>query len=176
MLAVAGRHMRWLRVWGVFCLFLFLGAPGLRAENQLGGHFGFVLPLVTRTGDETTSISDDFAIGFPMGITVKKNDKVAFDLELVPAIQNDPLKANLTVHPGVVWSLPHRFGVGVRLAFDINQSSWGFTPLVNRSYALSSGTAFFWEFVLPIRIQSDPKKPRENTGSVTFGIHLGVGF
>jgi hypothetical protein len=39
-----------------------------------------VLPLVTWADGTTTTISDDFKIGFPMGITVKKTDKVAFDL------------------------------------------------------------------------------------------------
>src|SRR6185503_19755807 len=70
------------------------------AQNRLGGHFGVVFPLVTHAGDDTTTISEDFQIGFPMGITVKKPDvKWAFDLELVPGIQNEPLGVSLTVHP-----------------------------------------------------------------------------
>ena len=32
-------------------------------------------------------LASDFTIGFPTGITVKMNDRWAFDLEFVPAIQ-----------------------------------------------------------------------------------------
>ena len=167
------RRSSWAKIVCLPLLVLF--APtSLRAENQVGGHFGFVFPLVSRTGDVTTSIADDFVIGFPMGITIKKTDKLAFDLELVPVIQNDPLNVNLTVHPGVIWGLPNRVGAGIRLAFDIKDSSWGFTPLINKSFPMSPGTAFFTELVLPIRFQNDAKRNRQN--SFGFGIHFGVGF
>ena len=60
------------------------------------------------------------------------------------------------------------------MAFDVNRASWGFTPLINRSFALSDGTALFAELVVPIRFQ-------ENTlgssfTSIGVGIHIGVGF
>src|SRR5262245_49632318 len=40
---------------------------------HLGGHFGFVVPLVTVGDGEPQTEGDAFNIGFPMGITVKKN-------------------------------------------------------------------------------------------------------
>ena len=168
------RFSRFVRITclaGVVAMVALTGA--VRAENKLGGHFGFVIPLVNHVNGDTTTVADDFVVGFPMGITVKKTDKVAFDMEFVPVIQNDPLKVNLTLHPGVIWALPHRFAAGLRMAFDVKDSSWGFTPLLNRSFPLSDGTAFFTEFVLPIRIQ-DIKG--DNKGSIGFGIHFGVGF
>src|SRR5437899_9734721 len=81
------------------------------AEDRLGGHFGVVFPLVTRVGGETTTISDQFKLGFPMGITVKTADTWAFDLELVPVVTSDRF-VSLTVHPGVVHSLAHLLGAG----------------------------------------------------------------
>ncbi len=57
------------------------------AGDTVGGHIGFVLPLVTRENGKTTTISDDFVIGFPVGITVRKSSTFAFDLELVPSVQ-----------------------------------------------------------------------------------------
>ena len=75
------------------------------AQNRLSGHFGAVFPLVTHADGKTTTISDDFVVGFPMGITVRKSDEFAFDLELVPAVQNDPLHVDLTVHPGIIVGL-----------------------------------------------------------------------
>ena len=61
--------------------------------------------MVGRANGETTTISDDFTIGFPMGITVRTSDRIAFDLELVANIQNEPLETSLTVHPGVIVGL-----------------------------------------------------------------------
>ena len=50
----------------------------------LGGHIGFVLPLVTHSGGQTTSLGDAPAVGFPTGITVKGSGPMAFDFEFVP--------------------------------------------------------------------------------------------
>jgi hypothetical protein len=154
---------------------LGLSATDAVAQNRLGGHFGVVFPLVTHANGETTTISDDFAMGFPMGITVRKSDKFAFDLELVPAIQNDPLHVDLTVHPGFVVGLDRGWGAGVRMAFDVGAPSWGFTPILNHGLlAVGSDATLFAEFVLPIRFKS---AGQNNTfTSVGVGAHIGVGF
>jgi hypothetical protein len=144
------------------------------AQDTLGGHIGFVLPLVTRANGSTTSISDDFVIGFPTGITVRKSPTFAFDLELVPVIQNDPLHVDLTVHPGAVWGLGDGWGAGARLAFDVNKASWGFTPILNHGLLkVGAGSTLFGELVVPIRFQDDG---RGTFTSVGVGVHIGVGF
>src|SRR6186997_833878 len=120
------------------------------AQDRLGGHFGAVFPLVSLASGETTTIGDDFKIGFPMGITVKMNDRWAFDLELVPVIQNDPLLVSLTVHPGIIRGLSRGYAVGLRMAFDVNEASWGFTPLLNKGFAVPNHSyKFFIEGVVP---------------------------
>ena len=145
------------------------------AQDRLGGHFGAVFPLVTRASGETTTIGDDFKVGFPMGVTVKMNDRWAFDLELVPVIQNDPLFVSLTVHPGIIRSLPNAFGAGVRMAFDVNEPSWGFTPLLNHAFPVHGHAyVYFIEGVVPIRFQQDPSGGNRTT--VGFAAHVGVGF
>src|ERR1700680_3632429 len=62
-------------------------APQAQAQTQtgktLGGHIGFVLPLVTHSGGQTTSLGDAPAVGFPVGITIKGSGRTAFDLEFV---------------------------------------------------------------------------------------------
>ena len=150
------------------------GASVAEAQNQLGGHFGVVFPLVTRSGGETTTIGDDFTIAFPTGLTLKKTSRVAFDLELVPAIQNSPLGVSLTVHPGVIVGLPHSFAGGLRVAFDVNAASWGFTPLLARSFPVGGGCAFFLELDVPIRFQEDAAG--ESRTAVTVAAHVGIGF
>jgi len=156
---------------------LLIGAvPGAKAQDTLGGHIGFVLPLVTHAGGQTTNLGDNFSIGFPMGITVKGQGHLAFDLELVPAIQNSPRQVNLTVHPGLVYGLGHNFGVGARLAFDINSSQFGFTPLVNKSWPIKNSffKGYFAEADLPVRFNRPTGGPATNP--VTFAVHFGVQF
>ena len=155
-----------------FCLV----ASAARAQDQLGGHFGVVFPLVTHVNGTTTNIGDDFKMGFPMGITVKTSDTYAFDLEVVPGLDpqpNKPIGVSLTVHPGVLRSLGNSWTVGMRMAFDIGGASWGFTPLLNKGFP-TGGHNYFVEFVVPIRFQDDSS---DNThGAVTLGVHLGIGF
>src|SRR5882757_10562536 len=77
----------------------------------VGGHMGFVLPLVTHSGGQTiNNTADQFSIGFPVGITVKGKGRAAFDLELIPFINTARPRTNsFTVHPGIIWSLGHGF-------------------------------------------------------------------
>ena len=136
---------------------------------HLGGHFGVVFPLVTSNGSDTTTINEDFGLGFPMGITVKKPGPLAFDLELVPTINDHDV--NLTVHPGVLYALGDGWTAGLRMGFDIGQNSWGPTPLINKKlFDLTEHSHLFIELPVPIRITKD-----QGT-TVTAAVHLGIGF
>jgi len=159
---------------GALLLAFALCPPSAVAQDRLGGHIGAVFPLVNHVGGETTTVADDFTIGFPMGITVKTSDKWAFDLELVAGIQNDPLDVSLTVHPGIIRALSGGWATGLRVAFDVNRASWGFTPLVNKALTHGHGYAWFVEGVMPIRIQADPAGG--NRTAIGLAVHTGVGF
>ena len=153
-----------------------LAASAAGAQDRLGGHFGVVFPLVTHANGDTTNIGDDFKMGFPMGITVKTSDKYAFDLELVPSLdpqENGPINVGLTIHPGLLRSLGNSWTAGLRMAFDVNGASWGFTPLLNKGFPVG-GQTYFVEFVVPIRFQDD--SAGDTHGAVSFGVHLGIGF
>jgi hypothetical protein len=156
---------------------LSLASP-LRAQDNLGGHVGFVLPLVTHAGGNTTTLGDNFSIGFPMGITVKGKGRTAFDMEFVPSIQDRPRTVSLLVHPGVLWSLGHGYTFGMRGAFDVNSSQFGFTPLLNKAWPIGDGSSFFKayfvEAVVPVRFNRPTDGP--STNAVTFGVHFGLGF
>src|SRR5260370_12500992 len=84
-------------------------SPQAHKGTTVGGHIGFVLPLVTHSGGQTIDVpANQFAIGFPVGITVKGSGRTAFDLELVPQINTSQKRVTtLTVHPGLVWNLGH---------------------------------------------------------------------
>jgi hypothetical protein len=76
--------------------------------TTLGGHIGYVLPMVTHSGGQTTN---DLTDAFAVGITVTGSGRLAFDLEFVPQINTQkPRLTTLTVHPGLIYGLGHGFG------------------------------------------------------------------
>lgn len=157
--------------------FTFASVPAA-AQDGIGGHVGVVLPWVTHAAGQTTTLSDNFNIGFPMGITVKGPGKVAFDMEFVPAIQDTPRQVSLTFHPGLVYDLGHGIGVGMRAAFGVNSTQFGFTPLVNKSWPIGDKTGFFKAYFveadLPVRFDQPTGLP--STTPVSFASHFGVAF
>ena len=154
-------------------------ASRVSADDRIGGHFGVVFPLIARTEGETTTIADDFVIGFPVGITVRPNASWAFDLELVPNVQNDPVDVALTVHPGVLRDLGSSWTAGLRVAFEVNGDAWGFTPLLNKGFPVGNH-AFFIEADVPIRFHRVESpffdRPDETSTSIGFAVHVGIGF
>jgi hypothetical protein len=146
------------------------------AQDRIGAHFGAVFPLVTHVNGDTVSISDDFKIGFPMGITIKTSGTLAFDLEIVPVLdphENGAIGVPLTIHPGILKGLGNGWTLGGRMAFDINGASWGFTPLINKGFPQGNYTLFV-EGVLPIRFQDD--SVGETHTAIGLGVHVGVAF
>jgi hypothetical protein len=159
-------------------------APLAQAQEQeqkgptLGGHIGFVLPLVTDSSGNVTDLADAPAVGFPVGITIKGSGRLAFDLEFVPQINTTGTRqTTLTDHPGLIYGLGHGWAVGGRLAFNVNDPTWGFTPLVNKSWPIKNHglfKAYFVEADLPVRF-SRPVGAHA-TDAVTFATHFGVAF
>lgn len=145
------------------------------AQNKVGGHFGFVLPLVDHFDGETTDITDDFVIGFPTGITVRTSERLAFDLELVPVVQDEPTSVNLVVHPGVLYNFAPSYTAGLRMAFETDGEAWGFTPLIAKGFPLEGTSAtYFVEIDFPIRVKED----RTGSNEISYGVafHTGIGF
>jgi hypothetical protein len=161
-------------------------APQPQAQTQapkgptLGGHIGFVLPLVTQSGGQTTSLGDAPAVGFPTGITVKGTGPLAFDFEFVPQYNaTGTRQTTLTLHPGLIYGLGHGWAVGLRAAFVVDQPTVGFTPLVNKSFPIKHRNggllkAYFVEADLPVRFSRPVGAPATN--AVTFATHFGVSF
>src|SRR5258707_1386478 len=150
-----------------------------RKSPTLGGHIGFVLPLMTHSGGQTTSLADQFAVGFPVGITVKGSGRTAIDLEFVPQYNATGQRlTTLTVHPGLIYSLSHGYAVGLRAAFVVDNPTVGFTPLVNKSWPIKHNNslfkAYFVEADLPVRFNRPASAPATN--AVKFAMHFGVAF
>ena len=146
----------------------------LNAQNTIGGHFGFIQPIVTVQDGETTSGFDPYAIGFPIGVTIRKSDKFAFDVEIVPFISSNGDDEGsgvneLLIHPGLLWGIGDKLTFGNRIAFETKSGRYGITPLLNKGFLLGK-TNVFAEFVLPLRVGND------QDFSLTAGLHFGIGF
>ena len=115
------------------------------AQDLLSGHVGVATPIVTWTGSNgtssTTTIGNNFNILFPFGIGVQpQSSPVIFDFEFDPAVNPSTRSDTLTLSPGVLLPLQYGWIVGMRAAFDINQNSAGFTPLVHKNFPLFPGS------------------------------------
>lgn len=141
--------------------------------KRVGGHVGFVVPLVSRSGGQTTTVADDFVVGFPTGVGLKKFGAFVLDLEVVPVVQNAPHNVSLTLHPGVIYGVRPNLAAGIRAAFDVEGKAWGFTPLLNRTLWVASNYTLFGEMVVPVRFVDSTNG---TTNSVGLGVHVGVGF
>jgi len=148
------------------------------AQVTVGGHVGFVIPWVTHAGGQTTSIADNFQIGFPIGVTFKGQGHLALDLEMIPSISDKPRDVALTIDPGVVWGLPHGIGIGLRAAFDVNSSQFGIIPLVNKSWEFKEPKGIFKRFFVEADLPVKFNRPTGgiSTNPVTFATHFGLGF
>ncbi len=167
-----------LRMFLALCFIALLIPAAVNAQEpppRFGGHVGIAFPIVTRSGGRTTTISEDFIVGFPVGITIKNSSPFAFDFEFVPTINNSPTQeVTLTVHPGLIYSFKKNYAVGLRAAFDIGADTYGFTPLVQRSWKIKGNTKYFIEADFPVRFAQQPGGRR--TRAAGFTAHSGVSF
>lgn len=158
---------------GLLILLLMPGSAQAQ-DFKVGGHFGFVIPMVTRIDGETITVGDNFVIGFPFGLSLSKWDNVAFDMEFVPLVDNDPVSVDLLVHPGIIFTLPQNFVLGIRAAWEVDSDAVGFTPLIAKAFPLgSSGVSFFAELDIPIRWRTIND---DTVGSIAVAAHFGFGF
>ncbi len=142
---------------------------------RFGGHVGIVIPIVTRGNGRTTTIADDFIIGFPVALVVKTDSPMAFDFEFVPTI-NTPSNQDFRflIHPGVVYAFKKNYLVGLRGAYEIGTGNYGFTPIAQRNFKLTKKTKYFIEADFPIRWERRPDRSR--FASAQFAIHSGISF
>ncbi len=151
-----------------------MGVMGKGTDSiKLGGHVGFVVPIVARGGGVTTNVGERFVFGFPVGLTVKTEKNLAVDFEFIPTF-NTGSDFVLTIHPGIIYGFKKKYAVGVRAAYDAGAGSYGFTPLVSRGFKVNEKVGFFVEADFPIR--SNYRAYRDRFGSIAFAMHAGFAF
>ena len=115
-----------------------------------------------------------------MGVTIKTSFNLAFDLEVVPFIDENAV-SNVVFHPGVLMGLTNGFTFGLRGAFE-TAGAYGVTPLLNKAFPFPNDpdTVFFVELVVPIRFyQAAPDYQGAAVDvdkTLAMAIHFGVGF
>ncbi|HRG69497.1 MAG TPA: hypothetical protein PLS73_11655 [Saprospiraceae bacterium] len=153
----------------------------IKAEDPVtkfaGYHVGVVQILFGVHKSELSALdkSDFYSIGFPMGLTFNTGCKLKIDFEIVPVVkpylqEETPYKVHLLYHPGILVPLNKNFTFGLRLAFEAGENQFGFTPLLNKSFALGKRSIFFIELVAPIRFA------KNQAFNQLIGIHLGLGL
>jgi hypothetical protein len=155
-----------------------LGRPSVAfaQERSVGGHIGFGFPLVTRVGDDVTTIADSFQMSLPVGINVSGSGRMYFDLEFVPAVVDNPRQVNLTVNPGLLWKIGHGFAAGCRVGLDINSSQFGLTPVVVKNFRLEHSFFKTWFVETDYVFRFNRPEIGKATNPFTFNMVLGLSF
>jgi hypothetical protein len=150
------------------------------AKENIRAHIGLMQMILSIREGEVRDISlyNYYTLGLPVGITFPTGGRLLFDMEMVTFIKpyfgnpDQPVEFELLVHPGFLIRVGSGFSIGLRAAVEINQGNYGFTPLLNKSFPLKNGNAFFVELIFPGRFEP------EKTGTYTqeLGIHAGYAF
>lgn len=140
---------------------------------KITGYFGILHPIVTFS-DEQTSLNfrDYYAVGFPTGINIWKNQKIGFSFEVVSNIKvqgNSDKVTNLLFHPGVLVALGHGYTFAGRAAFE-SSGRYGITPVINKTIIKSENCSYFAAVPLPVRFGNN------HPASFTIGFQFGIAF
>jgi hypothetical protein len=141
-----------------------------KTVKAIGGHIGIAVPLLM-VDHPTKNIGNQTNIADPIGVTVKLNDKVAVDFEVIVAshIGQNGAATTLTIDPGVIYNLGP-VAAGLRAKWDIGAPpNIGVIPLINRGIVDLGPATWFIEAAFPITYVNK---------NVNFDIvlHTGLGF
>lgn len=136
-------------------------------------HFGAMTMLVSRARGVTTTVADDVMTGYPFGVLVMRG-RVMFDFELMPMVQQGPLRLDVTVAPGILVDMSRRVTLGARAGFELKNTAIGVTPLFHYNWVINGPTALFTETIVPIRWRQDAAGRTFTT--VGLGIAVGMYF
>lgn len=140
---------------------------------KITGYFGILHPIATFSSEQTSvNFRDYYAVGFPTGINIWKNQKIGFSFEVVPNIRvqgNSDKVTNLLFHPGVLVALGNGYTFAGRAAFE-SSGRYGITPVLNKTIIKSENCSYFAAIPLPIRFGND------HPATLTVGFQFGIAF
>ena len=140
---------------------------------KLTGYFSVVNPLVNWSSAGTsTNFSSGYTIGFPTGLNIVKNDKIAFSFELTPFIKSEngtTKSSNLLFHPGIIYSLTSCNRISCRAAFE-SSGRYGFTIVLGRVIVKKNSCSYFVAVPFPVRFGNDLPS------SIGISAQIGISF
>ncbi|MCD0465952.1 hypothetical protein [Flavobacterium sp. ENC] len=140
---------------------------------KITGYFGILHPIVTVSKDETNvNFRDYYAVGFPTGINIWKNEKIGFSFEIVPNIKDDvgtSKVTNILFHPGILVALGNGYTFAGRAAFE-SGGRYGVTPVLNKTIIKNKSCSYFVAVPLPLRFGND------HPATFTAGFQFGIAF
>ncbi|MBF4515454.1 hypothetical protein IRZ71_03835 [Flavobacterium sp. ANB] len=140
---------------------------------KITGYFGILHPIVTVSNEQTNlNFRDYYAVGFPTGINIWKNQKIGFSFEIVPNIKDEDghdKVTNILFHPGVLVALGNGYTFAGRLAFE-SGGRYGVTPVINKTIIKSDNCSYFVAVPLPVRFGND------HPATFTVGFQFGIAF
>jgi hypothetical protein len=143
------------------------------AYPKITGYFGILHPIVTINNEHTTvNFRDYYAVGFPTGINIWKNQKIGFSFEIVPNIKAEDghdKVTNILFHPGILVALGNGYTFAGRAAFE-SSGRYGVTPVLNKTIIKSESCSYFVAVPLPLRFGND------HPASFTVGFQFGIAF
>jgi hypothetical protein len=169
---------------------------GTSLGDTLGGHVGVAVPLLTLQGytsstfaaaplKKTQTLSDQFALAFPIGVTVKTSRRFSVDFEVIVQTSVNPTgETGLTIDPGVIYDWgPVATGLRLAVPVGVSPAAIGIIPLVHRSIVDIGGADWFVEADFPT-LYHGSGAPVANNGAtgtnsrVEFSavLHTGFGF
>jgi len=161
----------------------------------IGGHLGVAVPFVTVQGytssshpaaplDRTVTLSDQFTLAFPIGVSIKTSRRLTVDFEVIVSTPMNPTGATtLTIDPGVIYDWGP-LATGLRLAFPVGAEpvAIGLIPLINRGIAQIGGATWFVEADFPTVYHGSGAPVDANTTGTNSRVewsavlHTGFGF
>lgn len=160
----------------IFAITLFCLSFNLFSQTtypKITGYFGILHPIATFNSEQTSvNFRDYYAVGFPTGINIWKNQKIGFSFEVVPNIRvqgNSDKVTNLLFHPGVLVALGNGYTFAGRAAFE-SSGRYGITPVINKTILKSDNCSYFVAIPFPIRFGND------HPASFTVGFQFGIAF
>jgi len=140
---------------------------------KVTGYFGIMHPLVSLSKDQTNiNFRDYYAVGFPTGINIWKNEKIGFSFEIVPNLKDDQETdkvTNILFHPGVLVSLGKGYAFAGRAAFETS-GRYGLTPVFSKTMIKNKTCSYYAAIPLPVRFGND------HPASFTIGLQFGIAF
>lgn len=110
-------------------------------ESSLSVYVGTAIPIASVDKNEvSTNFEDNTTLAFPIGLNIKKSEKLSYSFELAPVIQwtkNGSSVTSLSFLPGVLLH-NKKFTYGIRGAFETSgrygMSFSALTPIIKKEH------------------------------------------